>query len=207
MIKFLKGLFGVIVFFVLIAVIGKIFIFDIARTDSYSMIPNLIPGDTFLVYTRATLDPGDIAVCRNPADPKNMLVLRVLAVPGSEISMKNNNLYIDGNKVDQRIFESLVYEDNTSGEHIEYLVNIVGEYVGGLNYRVALMDRAGDKHFAREEVEDGLFLIGDNRNRARDSRHFGEVAIEDCVGKAFLIVWPGENSGDLEQKHRFLEWL
>ena len=69
------------------------------------------------------------------------------------------------------------------------------------------MDRAGNKQFAKRKVETGFFLLGDNRNRARDSRHFGEVPIGDCIGKAVLILWPAEDNGDLKRNDRFLKSL
>jgi signal peptidase I len=32
--------------------------------------------------------------------------------------------------------------------------------------------------------------MGDNRGDSRDSRAFGAVALDDVVGRAFLLVWP-----------------
>jgi hypothetical protein len=69
------------------------------------------------------------------------------------------------------------------------------------------MDRAGDKDFSEFEVESGFFIVSDNRNMARDSRHFGEVPIEDCIGTPFIVIWPGPDSGDFKFKNRLLEWI
>ncbi|MCP4197915.1 MAG: S26 family signal peptidase, partial [Proteobacteria bacterium] len=64
--KFIKKLFGFVIFLVIVLIIGRIFLFEVAVTKSYSMVPNLVSGDVFLVYKRILLGPGDIAVCRNP---------------------------------------------------------------------------------------------------------------------------------------------
>ena len=40
----IKGFFWLVVFLVLMFVIGRIFFFEIARTDSYSMVPNILAG-------------------------------------------------------------------------------------------------------------------------------------------------------------------
>jgi signal peptidase I len=203
----LKLLFWTVVVLVLLAVLGRIFIFNVARTHSYAMVPNLVPGDLFLVYTRATLGPGDMALCRDPEHPGAVIVSRILGVPGSTISIRNNNPTINGQEIQHQFDGNVIYEDNTAGEHSEFLITVGEEKVAGTLFSIALMERAGDKDFQHYAVEEGFFLVGDNRNRSRDSRHFGEVTIADCIGMPFLILWPGPDSGDFLFKNRILEWL
>jgi signal peptidase I len=203
-----KFIFGLIVFLAIVAVVGRMFLFHIARTDSFSMIPNLVPGDYFLVSTRSSLSSGDIAVCRNPENPSSLVVLRVLAVPGMTISIGGNKIRIDQTVIDHaEVAGSLYYVDNTSGEHLEYVATLMHEYVGGHEYLAAFSDQGSDYNFDAHNVEKGLFLVGDNRNRARDSRHFGEVLINDCIGQAIMVIWPAEDSGELKRKDRILKWL
>jgi len=38
--------------------------------------------------------------------------------------------------------------------------------------------------------EDAIFVMGDNRDRSRDSRMFGPVPLDDIVGRALLRYWP-----------------
>ena len=206
--KFLKFLFGVVVVVALLAVIGKIFFFDLAKTNSYSMIPNLVAGDLFVVKTVGVMGLGDIAVCEDPDDPSSLVVLRIVGVPGMEISFWKNHLKIDGDVVQHAVVEPLIYVDNTSGEHMEYAVRIAEEYLGGVLYEVALMDRGQGKK-ARGVVvpKDHFFLVADNRNMGRDSRNFGFVPIEGCLGEAVFLLWPGEDSGDLVWTRRLLSWL
>jgi signal peptidase I len=35
-----------------------------------------------------------------------------------------------------------------------------------------------------------LFVLGDNRNRSRDSREIGMVDIDEVVGRAELVLFP-----------------
>lgn len=205
--KIITHLFGFIVVIVLLAVIGRIFFFQIVRTDSYSMVPTLVAGDIFLVLTRGELKPGHIAVCQNPDDSGAMVVGRVVAKEGSTVAVEKNSLRLNGHKIEHQFTGKRMYVDRSSGEDLKYLVSLADEYIGGHTITVAYMERAGDKNLRETEVEDGLFLLGDNRNMARDSRHFGEVVAEDCIGKALVLVWPGEDSGDFKRKTRFLEWL
>ena len=204
----IKGLFWLTVFILFLGILGRIFLFDIAQINTYAMVPNIMPGDTFLVLTRGKLGPGEVAMCKDPENPEQMVVGRIVGVPGSTFAMRDNQLVLNDKQVD-RSFDSpkLLYEDNTGGEQTEHTISVALEKVSGHVYHVALMDRAGDKSYAKTEVESGFFLVGDNRNRARDSREFGEIPIGDCIGTPFMVVWPGPDSGDFRFKLRFLQWI
>jgi signal peptidase I len=206
--KLLKGLFGLLVFLAVLLVIGRIFFFQIAQTKSYSMVPNLMSGDTFLVFTLGRLGPGESAMCKDPENPGMMIVSRILGVPGSTFEIRNNDLYLNDRRIDRQFSNpDLLYQDNTGDEQAEFIVSVPTEKVAGHVYNIALTDRAGDRNFDKIDVETGFFLAGDNRNRSRDSREFGEIPINDCVGTPFMIVWPGPDSGDFKFKNRFLNWI
>ena len=206
--KFLKGLFIFILFLVVLAVIGRLFLFELAQTNSYSMVPNLVAGDLFLVKTVGAMGMGDVAVCENPEDPGNLVVLRIVGIPGQTIKIARNHLMIDGDMVEREMVEPLLYEDNTSGEQLSYAVKIGQEYIGGRLYEVALMDRAAGREQRETEVPAGHFyLLGDNRNMAHDSRNFGAVPIKSCIGRAVFLLWPGPDSGDLLKTGRMLSWI
>ena len=38
-----------------------------------------------------------------------------------------------------------------------------------------------------------VFILGDNRDRSRDSRHFGSIHLADFVGCVEYIYWPSES--------------
>jgi signal peptidase I len=206
--KLLKFVFGLIIVIAIVAVVGRLFFFELGKTQSYSMVPNLVAGDVFIVSTVSLLGEGDIAVCENPDDPSELVALRVIGVPGDEISFWRNHIKLNGEVIQHSVEDPIIYVDRTSGEEMEYAVNIAEEYVGGRVFHVALMDRAGGKEMQPVVVpEDQFFVVGDNRNLSVDSRNFGAIPIESCVGKAVLLLWPGEDSGSLTRTSRLLSVL
>jgi signal peptidase I len=206
--KLLKFLFGVVVFVAIIAVVGKIFFFEIAKTRDYSMVPTLVSGDVFIVWTPGLLGQGDIAMCANPENPSEMVALRIIGLPGDKISFARNHVMMNDYMVQHSVVDPILYVDDTSGEKLEYAVNVAEEALGGKVYDVALMERAGGKEASEIVVpDDHLFVVGDNRNMSRDSRNFGSVPIDSCIGKAIFLLWPGEDSGDLKRTKRLLSKL
>jgi len=202
----LKTLWGLLVLLVFVAVLGKIFVFDIVKTDSYSMVPNLFPGDIFIVNRRAALEVGDIAVCKNP-ETGALVVSRIVALPGTTLAMKNDSLIIDNRQIESLNVATKTYVNDNSHEGLEFEIHIFREYLGGLHMKVARMKRAGYRNMRKRKVKAGYFLLGDNRNRATDSRNFGEILPANCVGQASVLIWPGEDSGDFKRKDRYFEWL
>jgi signal peptidase I len=208
--KLLKFLLGLIVVVAIVAIVGRLFFFELGKTQSYSMVPTLVAGDIFIVSTisRHDLGRGDVAVCENPDDPGELVALRVIGVPGDSVEFSRNHITLSGEMLQHQVIDPIIYVDRTSGEEMEYAVRIAEELVGGKLHNIALMDRAGGKEAARVVVPEGRFFVaGDNRNMSVDSRNFGSIPIESCVGKAVFLLWPAKDSGDLKRTQRLLSIL
>jgi len=206
--KLVKFVFGLAVFVAILAILGRIFLFEIVQTESYSMVPNLIKGDFFLAQTVRLLGRGDIAVCENPEDSSRLVTLRIVGLPGDKIEVIGEHIHINDEMVQHASLEPILYEDNTSEETFEYAVHVRSEKIGGQLYAIALMDNAKNRTYTLKKVPDNhFFLLGDNRQMSEDSRHFGPVDIDTCIGGAFFLLWPAKDSGDLIRKTRMLSWI
>jgi signal peptidase I len=48
-------------------------------------------------------------------------------------------------------------------------------------------------------TDDGLFVLGDNRNNSSDSHNWGEVPLDLVVGKAVFVYWPPTEWGRIDR--------
>jgi signal peptidase I len=166
-----------------------------------SMEGTLLIGDRLLVnkqayaasdaLSRAILpyrEPqrGDIIVFRYPLDINQAYVKRVVGLPGDRLHLKNRQLFLNGQPVDEpylskRLMGSDYYRDNfplhpeASGSPLPRRAMQMHE----------LYVRNGELH-----IPDGFyFAMGDNRDNSLDSRYWGLVPRENIMGKPLLIYW------------------
>jgi signal peptidase I len=171
-----------------------------------SMQPTIVEGDRIFVNKMAyrlevpftdieimqTGQPkrGDIVVF-NSEKAGNRLVKRLIGEPGDSVSMLDNKLIINGEKI--------LYEDSDIELHKT-------EYLGNVAHFVQLIPVADARdNFAQVIVPEGHYLVlGDNRNNSADSRYYGFVPAIEIQGKAnkVLVSLDPENYY-LPRKERF----
>jgi len=170
---------------ILLALFIRTFIVQAFKIPSGSMEPTLLVGDHILVnkflygikipFINKTLIPisepkhDDVIVFVYPVDRSKDFIKRVIGLPGDEIKIVDNNIYINGKP----------YRD----EHGYYS-----------NPRKGSLETIERNQFGPVTVpKDHLFVMGDNRNHSYDSRFWGFVPMEDVKGKAFIIYWSWPN--------------
>lgn len=162
-------------------VLGAVLMFTlvlrIVRVDGSSMRDTLQDGDLLIALSRhlsGELENGDIVVVQreyfNNGQP---IVKRIIATEGQtvDIDFDAGVVFVDGKELD----EDYALEPTFLEEGMKFPLTV---------------------------PEDSYFLLGDNRNHSEDSRSIdlGTVTHEEVVGKAVLLVLPGEsaNSGKRE---------
>ncbi|MGI9604273.1 MAG: signal peptidase I [Acidimicrobiales bacterium] len=166
---------AVIVGALAVALLIKTFLFQAFYIPSESMTPTLMKNDRILVY-KLDKDPqrGDLMVFERPPNAAtndvNELIKRTLALEGETISIRDNVLYID----DQRLLEPYIGPDVVSSGRV---------------WTSGCVNPQGDGSSC-EVPDDHVFMMGDNRTNSVDSRSFGPVDLDLMVGRAVLRVWP-----------------
>lgn len=198
----------------LVVLVVRSFAYEPFRIPSGSMYPTLEIGDFILVekftyglrlpsfyhYGLQWSEPqrGDVVVFRYPNDPSTDFIKRVIALPGDEIQVINRQIYVNGQKADQRVLGE--YEGKASGADYRGLT-LLEETLPGedsahqiLNDQNALpRDFYGFKGITK--VPQGhYFMMGDNRDHSNDGRYWGFVPRENIKGKA-LAVWLNWDDG------------
>lgn len=97
----------------------------------------------------------------------DLIIKRVIGLPGDNIEYRDNVLYIDGKKID-RSFSDDETEDFTLDEICE----------------ISDIDCNG-------KIPDDMYLVlGDNRDVSADSRVKGLINKEQILGKTIFRIWP-----------------
>ena len=176
--------------------------FETFRVPTAAGYPTIVPGDRFLANKLAyqNNDPkkGDIVVFISPEDRRVKYVKRVVAIAGETVEIKDNELYINGQKLvrvklDGSILSRIKVE--LRGEILEG--NVYEETNNGAKYKIFLAQFPYERvslNFEKITVpKHHCFVIGDNRKLSQDSRHFGPLPLATIIGRADFIYWPAKD--------------
>lgn len=156
----------------IIFVFIRAFFFSNYVVEGESMMPTLQDGNKLIVnkigFQMEDLDRFDVIVFH--ANEEEDFVKRIIGLPGDTLEYKDDQLYVNGKKVDEPYLDKYRYQ--------------------GLARRLTedftLLEKTGE-----EVVPEGkLFVLGDNRLGSWDSRQFGFISVEQVVGKVNLRYWP-----------------
>ncbi len=169
---------------------------DHYRVPSGSMEPTVAVGDQICVnkaayglrvpasekYVLEGAGParGDVVVLTSPTDGE-VLLKRVMAVPGDVVEVSSGHVAIDGAMAPVHTEAGGVVEEVGGKEHA-----LSTEYGGGPDFGPTLVPK------------DAYLVLGDNRGNSRDGRYFGWVSRGAILGKAVAVclrggklVWKG----------------
>lgn len=213
---FLRDILVIILIAILVSFLVKTFVVRSFFIPSSSMENTLLVKDRILVdelTTRWTgYERGDVVVFKDPggwlpppapkpprpplvesvdwmltlvglsaSDSEDHLVKRIIGLPGDRVVCCNalGQVSVNGSPIDE-----LPYIKLPPGDTI-----------------------ASDVTFDVTVPADGIWVLGDNRDRSQDSRFHqdlpgnGFVPLENIVGRAFLVTWPLDHFGLIDMHH------
>lgn len=160
---------------------------DHYRVPSGSMRPTFEVGDHFLAnkmayglrvpfttWRLAALDEpavGDVVVLESPIDGQ-VLVKRVLGVPGDVVAVRDGRVIRNGRLEPVRVEGRLLVES-----------------LGGREHGVRLTRRGGPDYGPTVIPPERVLVVGDNRGESLDGRTFGLVDRSALLGRAVLVFW------------------
>jgi len=169
------------------------------RVPTASNYPTIVPNDRFLANKLAYRhnDPkrGDLVVFLNPEDRRINYIKRVVAIAGDTVEIKDGQLYVNDEKLQRQMLAQSTLDNiriKNRGTSLEG--DVYYETNGDAKYTIFLGKSPDDKapsDFAKITVpEHHCFVLGDNRNFSRDSRHFGIIPLALIKGRADYLYWP-----------------
>ncbi len=204
-----------------IAVVLRVILFQPFTIPSASMEPNLYEGDYLVIskwnygwskhsfpfsfppFAGRIFDHpatrGDIVVFKLPSDPKVDYIKRVIGLPGDQIQMINDQLYINGVPTkDVKIgqVKSVLRDFSKQREYDQ--ADVYQETLpNGKTFKTQDFEPdSGEDNTAVYTVPAGYyFMMGDNRDNSSDSRispdagGVGFVPAENLEGKAQMILF------------------
>ncbi|MBD3362631.1 signal peptidase I [Candidatus Dojkabacteria bacterium] len=157
-------LFAILIFCgVTLVPIIYILLLQPVQINGKAMAPTLSDGSMHFILKGINnvnyVSRGDIIVYKSKTDSKIQYVHRIIGMPGDKILLKNSNIYING-----EILEEAYLNQNVETNEDEFLKE---------NQSITV-------------PPDSYFVLGDNRKNSQDSRHTGFIPKENIVGKIWI---------------------
>lgn len=139
------------------------------RVEGDSMYPSLhnnsVGFTNVLTYRLQGLDRFDVAIVYIP-EKKEHLVKRVIGMPNETVQFIDDQLYINGQMVEEQFFDSQ-YKASQSKS------GLFTQDFGPITLK-----------------ENEYFLMGDNRPYSSDSRYYGPFDEKQIKGKDVVVLFP-----------------
>jgi signal peptidase I len=178
--------FESLVIAVVLALFIRTFVVQAFKIPTGSMEPNLLVGDHLLVnkfvfapvasdlermvLPMREIRRGDIVVFKFPEEPERDFIKRVIGLPGDTLEMKNRQLFVNGNRLDESYAHYLFPQGDDQSESFD------------------VRSRYGPVTVP----PDHYFMMGDNRDNSQDSRYWGFLPAHYVKGRALTIYWSFE---------------
>lgn len=143
----------------------RYFIFQPFIVKGQSMEPNFEDGDYLIIdelsYRLREPTRGEVIVFKNPLNPHQRFIKRIIGLPGETVEIENGKITIKKENQVQILNEDSYLDFSFTSGHLKISL-LKNEY----------------------------FVLGDNRNFSFDSRQFGPVQRKFIIGRVLFRLWP-----------------
>ena len=214
---------GLLIFLV-VMVLFRSAIADWNQVPTGSMKPTILDGDRVIVNKlayglRVPLSAIRVLTWNQPArgeivtffspETEELLIKRVIGVPGDRIALINNQLEINGRMADYAMLaEDQLPALNAYERHRHrFYLETIEDSVRAVMLRPAPPN--AHNNFGPVVVPEGQYLmLGDNRDNSKDSRYIGLIAADRITGRAHTIAFSVDYEDyDLPRGDRFFQAL
>ena len=158
----------------------------------------IVPADFAGRFWPGEPKRGDVIVFRKPSDTNIDYIKRLVGLPGDEIQVKDEILYINGKEVPRTRLEDV--DGFTPGGEPRKIAQYEETFPNGVKPHV--LDRESDRNLSNTSVfkvpPGHYFMMGDNRDNSSDSRApdggVGMVPFDNLVGKAQIVFFSSNGS-------------
>jgi signal peptidase I len=152
---------GLVVFFlVLVLFAGKLVI-----VTGDSMTPNFHDEEQLLAEKISLelkkLERGEVVIFHLPEDPEELIIKRIVGLPGEIIKISEGSVFINGEKLEEPYLED------------------------DMKTAAASKLKEGEEHTIGNN---SYILMGDNREKSKDSRFWGELNEKNIVGRVIFPI-------------------
>ena len=185
----------VIIWAVLMGICFLLFRFVLSNdtVSGPSMQPSFENGQRLISVRHAAIKRGEVVIVKAPDEPGALYIKRVIGLPGEKIVSKNNQIYINGKKLNQPwLTQGRKMEDSATDT----------SFAATQNFTMASLakSRQFQQYYTKSQLKyinqynripkGTYFVMGDHRSVSKDSRYIGTIKRKNIVAVVKLRYWP-----------------
>ncbi|WP_308555130.1 signal peptidase I [uncultured Lactobacillus sp.] len=185
----------VIIWAVLMGIFFLLFRFVLSNdtVSGPSMQPSFENGQRLISVRHAAIKRGEVVIVKAPDEPGALYIKRVIGLPGEKIVSKNNQIYINGKKLNQPwLTQGRKMEDSATDT----------SFAATQNFTMASLakSRQFQQYYTKSQLKyinqynripkGTYFVMGDHRSVSKDSRYIGTIKRKNIVAVVKLRYWP-----------------